>query len=165
MGTWSELGRKGGRFTSRSRRRQDGFSRRVPVQTSCGGCGRRCALVLMSMAGWYHACIGHSGIRSRAGALDIRCFLTTAAISSTGGQSIRVSSQDQCDANSLWHWRLRKTGFSPSGHRRNESRGSIIPSTTERRSDCLTAKSPGEKRRDNASANLFATDGIRSDES
>jgi hypothetical protein len=109
----------GGKFTSRSRRRQDGFSRRVPVQTSSGGSGRRCTLVLMSMAGWYHACLGQSGIRSRAGALDIRSFLTTAAISSTGGQSSRVSSRDQCDANSWWHWRRRKTGYSPSGRRGN----------------------------------------------
>jgi hypothetical protein len=116
------------------------------------------------MAGWYHACLGQSGIRRRAGALDIRSFLTTATISSTGGQSNRVSSRDQCNANSLWHWRCRKTGFSPSGRRGNESRGSIIPSTTERRSVCLTARSPGEKRRDSASANLFATDGIYSDE-
>jgi hypothetical protein len=128
-----------GRFTSRSRRRQDGFSCRVPFQTSSGGSGRRCTLVLMSMAGWYHACLGQSGIRSRAGALDIRSFLTNAAISSTGGQSSRVSSRDQCDANFLWHWRRRKTGCSPSGRRGNESRSAIIPSTTERRSVCLTA--------------------------
>jgi hypothetical protein len=147
------------------RRRQDGFSRRVPVQTPSGGSGRRCTLVLMSMAGWYHTCLGQSGIRSRADALDIRSFLTTAAISSTGGQSSRVSSRDQCDANSLWHWRRRKTGCSPSGRRGNESRGAIIPSTTERRSVCLTAQSPGEKRGDSVSANLFATDGIHSDES
>jgi hypothetical protein len=75
----------GGKFTSRSRRCQDRFSRRVPVQTSSGGSGRRCTLVLMSMAGWYHDCLGQSGIRRRAGALDIRSFLTTAAMSSTGG--------------------------------------------------------------------------------
>jgi hypothetical protein len=68
----------GGRFNSRSRRRQDGFSRRVPVQASSRGSGRRCTLVLMSMAGWYHACLGQSGIRRRAGVLDIRSFLTTA---------------------------------------------------------------------------------------
>jgi hypothetical protein len=43
--------------------------------------------------------------------------------------------------------------------------GAIIPSTTERRSVCLTARSLGEKRRDSASANLFATDNIHSDES
>jgi hypothetical protein len=97
--------------------------------------------------------------------LDICSFLTTAAMSSTGGQSSRVSSRDQCDANSLWHWRRRKTGCSPSGRRGNESRVAIIPSTTELRSVCLTARSPGEKRRDSASANLFATDGIYSDES
>jgi hypothetical protein len=155
----------GRRFTSRSRRRQDGFSRRVTVQTSSGGSGRRCTLVLMSMAGWCHACIGHSGIRSRAGALDIRSFLTTAAISSTGGQSSRVSSRNQCDANSLWYWRRRKTECSPSGRRGNESRGAVIPSTTVRRRVCLIAKSPGEKGRDSASANLFATGGIHSDES
>jgi hypothetical protein len=117
------------------------------------------------MAGWYHARLGQSGIRRRAVALDIRSFLITAAISSTGGQSNHVSSRDQCNANSLWHWRRRKTGRSPSGRRGNESRGPIIPSTTERRSVCLTARSPGEKRRDSASANLFATDGIHSDES
>jgi hypothetical protein len=36
---------------------------------------------------------------------------------------------------------------------------------TERRSVCLTARSPGEKLRDSASANLFATDSIHFDES
>jgi hypothetical protein len=154
-----------GRFTSRSRRRQDGFSCRVPFQTSSGGSGRRCTLVLMSMAGWYHACLGQSGIRRRAGALDIRSFLTTSAISSTGGQSSRVSSRDRSDTNSLWHWRRRRTGCSPSGRRGNESRGAIIPSSTERRSVWLTARYPGEKRRDCPSANLFATDGVHSDES
>jgi hypothetical protein len=117
------------------------------------------------MAGWYHDCLGQSGIRRRAGDLDNRSFLATAAISSTGGQRSRVSSRDQCDAYSLWQWRRRKTRCSPSGRRGNESRGAIIPSTTERRSVCLTARSPGEKRRDSASANLFATDGIHSDES
>jgi hypothetical protein len=119
----------------------------------------------MSMAGWYHACLGQSGIRRRAGALDIRSSLITAAISSTGGQSNRVSSRDQCNANSLWYFRHRKMGCSPSGRRGNESRDAIIPSTTERRIVCLIASSPGEKRRDDASANLFATDGIHSDES
>jgi hypothetical protein len=119
----------------------------------------------MSMAGWYHDCLRQSGIRRRAGALNIRSFLITAAISSTGGQSNRVSSRDQCDANSLRHWRRRKMGCSPSSRRGNESRGAIIPSTTERRSVCLTARSPGEKRRDSASANSFATDGIHFDES
>jgi hypothetical protein len=165
----SWVGRNGctseGKFTSRSRRRQEGFSRRVPVQTSSWGSGRRCTLVLMSMDVWYHACLGQSDIRGRADALDIRSFLTTAAISSTGGQSNRVSSRDQCNANSLLHWRRRKTECSPSGRRGNESRCAIIPSTTERRSVCLTARSPGEKRRDSASANLFATDDIHSDES
>jgi hypothetical protein len=34
--------------------------------------------------------------------LDIRSFLTTAAMSSTGGQNSRISLQDQFDANSLW---------------------------------------------------------------
>jgi hypothetical protein len=110
-----------------------------------GGSGRRCTLVLMSMAGWYHDCLGQSGIGRRAGALDTRSFLTTAAMSSTGGQSSCVSSRDQCDANSLWHWRRRKTGCYPSGRRGNESRGAIIPSTTKRRSVCITARSPGEK--------------------
>jgi hypothetical protein len=119
----------------------------------------------MSMASCYHACIGQSGIRSRAGALDICIFLTTAAISSTEEQSSRVFSRDQFDANSLWHWRRRKTGCSSSGRRGSESRCAIISSTTERRSVCLTARSPGEKRRDSASANLFATDYIHSDES
>jgi hypothetical protein len=56
------------------------------------------------------------------------------------------------------------TGWSPSGRRGNKSRGAIIPSTTERRSVYLTVKSPGEKRRDSASANLFATDDIHLDE-
>jgi hypothetical protein len=121
--------------------------------------------MLMSMAGWSHDCLGQSSIRRRAGALDIRSLLTTAAMSFTGGQSSRVSSRDQCDANSLWHWRRRKTGCSPSGWTGNESRGAIIPSTTERSSVCLTARSHGEKRRDSASANLFATDGIHADES
>jgi hypothetical protein len=115
------------------------------------------------MASWYHACLGQSGIERRAGALDIHSFLITAAISSTGRQSNRVSLRDQCNANSLWHWRRRKTGCSPSGWRGNESRGVIIPSTTERRSVCLTARSPGEKRRESASENLFATYGIHSD--
>jgi hypothetical protein len=142
----------GGRFTSMSSRRQNGFSRRVHVQTSSGESGRRCILVLMPMAGWYHACLGQSGIRRRADALDIRSFLTTAAMSSTGGQSSRVSSRDQCDTNSLWHWRRRKTGCSPTGRRRNESRGAVIPFATESRSVCLTAGSPGEKSRDSASA-------------
>jgi hypothetical protein len=151
----------GGRFTSRSRRRQDGFCR-LPVQTSSGGSGRQCNLVLMPMIDWHHASLGQYSIRRRAGALDIRSFLTTAAISSTGGQRNLVSSRDQCDANSLWHWRRRKTGCPPSGRRGNKSRGAIISSTTERRSVCLTARSPGEKRRESASANLFATDGIHS---
>jgi hypothetical protein len=167
MGTWSELGRQngwtsGGRYFSR--RRQDGFSRRVLVQTSSGGSGSRCTLVLMSMAGWYHAFLGQSGNRRREGAWNIHSFLTIAAISSTGGQSNRVSSRDQCDVNSLWHWRRRKTWCSPSDRRGGESRGAIIPSTTERLSFCLTARSQDEKRRDSASANLFATDGIHSDE-
>jgi hypothetical protein len=48
--------------------------------------------------------------------------------------------------------------------RGNESRGAIISSTTERRSVCLTARSPGEKRRDSVSANLFARDGIHFEE-
>jgi hypothetical protein len=147
-----------------SRRRQDRLSRRVHVQTSSGRSGRRCTLVFMSIAGWYHACVGQSGIRRRAVALNIRSSLTTAAMSSTGGQSSRLSSRDQCDANSLWHWRRRKMGCSTSGQRGNKSRGAIIPSTTERRSVCLISKSPGEKRRDSASANLFATEGIYSDE-
>jgi hypothetical protein len=154
----------GGRFTSRRRRRQDGFRRRVPVETSSGASGRRGTLVPMSMAGWYHACLSQSGSRRRAGALYIRSFLTTAAIRSTGGQSSRVFSRDQCDANSLRRWLRRKTGCSPSGRRGNESRGAIIPSTMERRSVCLTARSLNEKRRDSVSANLFATDGIHSDE-
>jgi hypothetical protein len=78
----------GGRFTSMSKRRQDGFSRRVSVQISSGGSGRQCTLVLMSMTGWYHACLGQSGIRRRAGALDIRRFLTTSSMSSTGDREV-----------------------------------------------------------------------------
>jgi hypothetical protein len=169
MGTWPELGRQERVDVERKvhfeEKETPGWIRRVPVQTSSGASGRRCTLVLMFMAGWYHSCLGQSGIRRRADALDIRIFRTTAAINSTGGHSNRVSSRDQCDANLLWHWRRRKMGCSPSGRRGDESRGAIIPSTTERRSDCLTARSPGEKRRDSASANLFATDGIHSNES
>jgi hypothetical protein len=131
-----------------SRRHQDGFSRRVPVQNSSGGRGSRCTLVLMSMAGWYHDCLGQSGIRRRTGALDMRSFLTTASMSSTGRQSSRVTSRYQCDASSLWHWRRRKTGCYPSDRRGKESTGAIILSTTEHRSVCLTARSSGEKRRD-----------------
>jgi hypothetical protein len=104
------------------------------------------------------------------GDLDTRSFPVTTSLSSTSRQSSRVSSRDQCDDNSLWHWRRRRTGFSPSGRRGNESRGNesrgaIFSSTTERHSVCLTAMSSGEKRRDSASANLFATDGIHSYES
>jgi hypothetical protein len=112
-------------------------------------------LVLMFMAGWFHDFLGQSGIRRRAVALNIRSFRTNAAMSSTGGQSSRVSSRDQLDANSLWHWRRRETEGSPNVRRGNESRGAIIPSTTKRRSVCLTARSPGENRRDSASASLF----------
>jgi hypothetical protein len=86
-------------------------------------------------------------------------------MNSTGGQRSRVSSRDQCDANSLRHWGRRMTGCFPSGRSGNESRGAIIPSTTERCRVCLTARYPGEKRRDRASAICFAKDGIHSDES
>jgi hypothetical protein len=154
----------GGRFTSRRRRRQDGFSRRVPVQTSSGGSGRRCTLVLMSMAGWYHDCLGQSGIRRRAGALDIRSFLTTAAMSSTGGQSSRVSSRDQCVANSLWHWRRRKMECSSSGWRGDRVEGRHHPIHDGALQRLSTARSPVEKPRARASANLFTTDGIHYDE-
>jgi hypothetical protein len=43
--------------------------------------------------------------------------------------------------------------------------GRYHPIHDERRSVCLTAMSPGEKRLDSASTNLFATDGIHYDES
>jgi hypothetical protein len=43
------------------------------------------------------------------------------------------------------------------------TRGTIIPSTAERRSVYLTARSQGEKRQDSTSANFFATDSIHSD--
>jgi hypothetical protein len=65
----------------------------------------------------------------------------------------------------LWRWRRKKTGCYPSGRKGNQSRGAIIPSTTERRSICLTARYLGEKRCDSASENLFATDGIHSNKS
>jgi hypothetical protein len=77
-----------------------------------------------------------SGIRRMAGALDIRSFLTTAAMSSTGGPSSRVSSLDQCDADSLWHWRRKKMGDllvagggtsrgAPSSHPRRNATASV----------------------------------------
>jgi hypothetical protein len=151
MGTWSELGRQGrvdiGRQVHLYEQETPGW-----IQPSCPcsnffrGSGRRCTLVLMSMAGWCHACLGRSGIRRSAGALDIRTFLDTAAISSTGGHRSRVSLGNHYEANSLWHWRRRKTACFFSGRRGNDSRGVIIPSTTEHRSVCLTARYLGEKR-------------------
>jgi hypothetical protein len=80
------------------------------------------------------------------GALDIRSFLITAAMSSTGGQSSRVSSRNQCDANSLWHWRRRKTVFllvagggtgrgAPSSHPRRKTAASFSLLSLQVRND------------------------------
>jgi hypothetical protein len=155
IGTWSELGQQErvdvGRQVHFDEQETPGW-----IQSSCP-CpkffrGKRQAMHLGAhVHGWLVPCLSQSVWHwRRAGALDIRSFLITASISSTGGQSSRVSSRDQYDEISVWHWRRRNKGRSPSGCRGSESKGAMIPFTTECRSVCLTARSPGEKRRDNA---------------